>query len=298
MYAIAMAKDSFGPTDDKAKIEAAIRAAASAAARGVPLGEAVYQYILAKSNEPGLSVADRISRAVSLAENYAASEKPLNQISATPNEIKAQEASEKFAARRGAFPLGRGGNQFTDLKEAGVRSGVSSYVIADYTKQYSGMGFAPDTISTFAAVMLSSKDFRDLEGRGLKTYEIIAAARDTKAMGLTGKDDVEHAAHADAGVKDHLKRAHRAHTRGDDGTTRSEIDKADRANATVRDKDKQHHGEGLIDDFRKQHGIEPNAKATVDKIVKPQDTPDVSADAAAKTMFEKLKAKQVQLHKP
>lgn len=88
-------------TNDPVQTEAAIRAAATAAARGAPLVEACLSKIVAETNQPSLNVADRITRAVTMAEQFASQPKALNALSATPQEIQAAHAAAQFAARGG-----------------------------------------------------------------------------------------------------------------------------------------------------------------------------------------------------
>jgi hypothetical protein len=292
-----MPKKVSGTQDEQVRHESAVRAAAIAAARGVPLSEDVLLNILAKTSDPGLSIADRISRATSMAEQYVAAPKPVNLLSATPAQLAALGQQDGIEGRfingvwvPGASATSRGGNQFADLKETGARSGVAPSIIADYAKQYAGMGITPDAINTFAAVRLGAGDFRELEGRGLNAREIVAAARDTKSMGMTGKDDVEHAHYTDTGVKDHLKRAHRAQTHGDRDTARREVGRASDKNEAVSDQNKRKHGDALIHDFKVQHGMESG-----NSISKSRDVPDPQSIKAA---FEKLKAQKAPSPKP
>jgi hypothetical protein len=295
-----MAKKFSGTQDEKVRRESAVRAAAIAAARGVPLSEDVLLNILAKTNEPGLSDADRISRATSMAEQYVAAPKPVNLLSATPAQLAALGKQEGIEGGfihgvwvPGASATSRGGNQFAELKETGARSGVSATVIAEYTKQYAGMGFTPDAINTFAAVGLGAHDYRELEGRGLKAHEIVAAAHDTKTMGMTGKDDVEHAHYTDTGVKDHLKRAHRAQTHRDGDTARREVDNAVRGNEAITDQKKRAHGDALIHDFKVQHGMEADTANS-----KPRAISNPSDVDAARKLFEQLKAQRAKAPTP
>lgn len=52
---------------EKTRIENTVRVAAIAVAKGFPLTEATLTDIVAKTSDPGLSIADRIARATSMA---------------------------------------------------------------------------------------------------------------------------------------------------------------------------------------------------------------------------------------
>jgi hypothetical protein len=177
---------------------------------------------------------------------------------------------------------GGNGGRYAGMKDIGIASGVSPAVMSDYTRQYRGMGFGKDIISTFAEVRLNKHDFHELEQRGLKRHEIAAAARDTKAMGLRGKDDVEHAHYMVPPVKDHLKRAHKAHEHGDTDTEKHEVEGAERANAKVTDPKKKKHGDEGIKSYRKLHGLMPSASTPGSEAQK---------EATAKTIYQKGQAK-------
>lgn len=225
--------------------------------------------------------------------------KPLNASAATPAELAAHRASMGLAGQfAGAGMRGMrasdagasgasGGDRYADLREAGARSGVSAALIADYTRQYHGMGFGKDSIATFAAVQLGAHEFRELQQRGLKSGEIVRAARDLKDMGMTGKDNVEHAHHADPTVKGHLKRANKACAKGDKAGCEAEVEKAEQANEGVQDGNRKRHGSGLIEGYRQQKGLAPS-----NAVSRPQSAPDPKADAGAKKIFEELKAKK------
>jgi hypothetical protein len=183
------------------------------------------------------------------------------------------------ASRGDSGLAGNNSGRFAGMKEAGVSSGVSPTLIADYTRQYRGMGFGKDMISTFAAVHLDSQDFRELEQRGLKRHEIAAAARDTKGMGLLGKDDVEHAHYMARPVKDHLKRANSAHKRGDSAAENREVEGAERDNQRVTDPNRRKHGEEGIRSYRKIHGLMENNT--------PTGAPNPATEAGRKAAFQK-----------
>lgn len=91
---------------DKAHIENAVRTAALAAAKGVPMSEAYLSSIVAATSDPSLSIADRIQRATSMAEQYVTAPKPLNVSSATPQELAAQAQAAMQFAGSSRLPIG------------------------------------------------------------------------------------------------------------------------------------------------------------------------------------------------
>jgi hypothetical protein len=82
-----MAKTSTGTEEDRVQAENAVRAAAKSAARGAELGEAFLSKVVAETSDSSLSIADRVLRAATMAEQYVTSPKAINTISATPQEM-------------------------------------------------------------------------------------------------------------------------------------------------------------------------------------------------------------------
>jgi hypothetical protein len=169
----------------------------------------------------------------------------------------------------------------------GSTGGVSPAVIAQYTQQYSGMGFGSDMIRTFADVQLSRRDFDDLVAQGLKRSEIAAAAKDTKGMGLKGEGDVRAAHYATPGVKSHLKKAYGARNRGDNRGEEREVGEAGREAEKAKDAREKDSDKKLIEDYRARYQLKPD-----DEIAKPKE------NAAAKKIFDQLKAKSQASPKP
>jgi hypothetical protein len=85
--------------------------------------------------------------------------------------------------------IGTSSGRFAEMKEAGVRSGVSASLIDDYTKQYNGMGFSNSVIGTFASVQLGARDFMALEKQWGRN-EALKGAETAKMFGFKGKDGV------------------------------------------------------------------------------------------------------------
>ncbi|WP_375415646.1 hypothetical protein [uncultured Bradyrhizobium sp.] len=172
--------------DDIARIEESIRAAAKAAARGVPLGEAVLSRIVAETNQPGISIADRLSRAGAIAEQYAASPKPLNEISAAPQDIAAQsKATMAFGARVA-------GGHRPGISESGRESSKSNYQVLGNSDPRSMQAVTSANFagSAFAQAGLDFGTFSYLRGqdRSFTTQNILNAANDAKALGFGPKD--------------------------------------------------------------------------------------------------------------
>lgn len=65
------------------------------------------------------------------------------------------------AAARARAAGGTDADRYGDVRAAGTE--LSTAVVAEYTRQYSGMGFDQGTVNTFAAVQLGIGDFRLLE---------------------------------------------------------------------------------------------------------------------------------------
>lgn len=168
--------------DDIARIEESIRAAAKAAARGVPLGEAVLARIVAETIQPGLSIADRLSRAGAMAENYATAPKALNELSATPHEIAVQTIAAALPGARAARSIeskssSAGKRSYQQLGETDPRS-----LQVTTANNFAG--------SPFAAAGLDFGTFSYLRGqdRTLTAQNILNAANDAAALGFGARD--------------------------------------------------------------------------------------------------------------
>ena len=191
--------------DDIARTEASVRTAAIAAARGVPLGEAILEKIVAETNQPGLSVADRVSRAAVMAEQYAASPKPLNAISASPQEVAAQTAALAFVPSRfnGAIaqPVGLG--------ERGSGKGSYQALGSSDLRNLQTITSASFGSSAFASAGL---DFGTLaylrnQDRSFTAQNVLNAANDAKALGFGPRDRAAMLDHATIDRRDPKARA-------------------------------------------------------------------------------------------
>jgi hypothetical protein len=183
---IAMAKISAGTEQDKVQAENAVRAAAIAAARGAPLSKAILSKIVAETSDPSLSMADRVQRAVTMAEQYVTSPKALNEISATPQEIAAQSAAMNFASSRitgtaaqrsdnsGRTP-GKGGYQALGNSDPRGLQAVSSANFAGTSLAAAGLDFG-------MVSYLRSQD------RTFTAQNVLNAANDTRTLGFSPKD--------------------------------------------------------------------------------------------------------------
>jgi hypothetical protein len=170
---------------DKVTAENAVRAAAIAAARGAPLSEAFLSKIVAETSDPSLSMADRMLRASSMAEQYVTSPKALNTISATPQEIAAQTAAMGFASSRltGTAP------QFLD---SGRGSGKGNYqtlansepraLQALTASNFAGSPFGAAGLDFETVSYLRSQD------RTFTAQNVLSAANDARALGFGVKD--------------------------------------------------------------------------------------------------------------
>jgi hypothetical protein len=181
-----MAKISAGTEEDKTRAENSVRAAAIAAARGVPLSEAFLSKIVAETSDPSLSAADRMLRASNMAEQYVTSPKALNIISATPQEIAAQTAAiGSFGSRINGTPL-----QLADGSgHASSKGGYQALGNSD------ARGLQSITSSSFAGSSLAGAglDFEMVsylrsQNRTFTAQNVLDAANDTKALGFSVKD--------------------------------------------------------------------------------------------------------------
>lgn len=181
-----MPQDFSRSQDDTARIEAWVRSAALQAAKGASLGEAVLARIVAETSQPGLSIAQRLLRATTMAEQYVASPKPLNFLSATPEELNAQARSPAFLGTR--IP----GAQTIRSQEAGKAT-----TTRDYQTLASGDARALQSVtsanfagSPFALAGINYGTFSYLRGfdRSLTGQNILNAANDAKALGFKATD--------------------------------------------------------------------------------------------------------------
>jgi hypothetical protein len=181
-----MAKISAGTEEGKVQAENAVRGAAVAAARGAPLSKAILSKIVAETSDPSLSMADRMQRAATMAEQYVTSPKAINTISATPLEIAAQTAAMNFASSRIAgSALQRGDN-------SGRTSGRGGYQTLGNSDP---RGLQAVTSASFAATPFAAAglDFGMVsylrsQDRTFTAQNVLNAANDTKALGFSPKD--------------------------------------------------------------------------------------------------------------
>lgn len=176
-----MAKDISGPPDDKAKVESGVRAAAIAAARGVPLGEYVLSKIVAEASDPSLNEAERASRAASLGEHYAASEKPLNHLAATQGEIDRNAAAARFATQRGGLE---------EFAKARREKGGSEGTIESRDPRSSG------DYDKIAGGNIDRAVYKSLLAEGITPQQMRYAVPFAQALGWTDKDSVRNLANA------------------------------------------------------------------------------------------------------
>jgi hypothetical protein len=181
-----MAKISAGTVEDKARVENSVRAAAIAAARGAPLSKAILSKIVAETSDPSLSMADRVQRAATMAEQYVTSPKAINTISATPQEIAAQTAAMNFASSRIAGTAsqlgdnsgrtsGRGGYQALGNSDP---RGLQAVTAASFA----GSSFAAAGLDFGMVSYLRSQD------QTFTGQNVLNAASDTRALGFSPKD--------------------------------------------------------------------------------------------------------------
>jgi hypothetical protein len=181
-----MAKISAGTEEDKVKAENAVRVAAVAAARGAPLSKAILSKIVAETSDPSLSMADRVQRAATMAEQYVTSPKTINTISATPQEIAAQAAAMNFASSRIAGTASqRGDNSARTSSRSGYQALGNSDprgLQAVTSASFAGSSFAPAGLDFGMVSYLRSQD------RTFTAQNVLNAANDTKALGFSPKD--------------------------------------------------------------------------------------------------------------
>jgi hypothetical protein len=181
-----MAKILTVTEEDKVRAEASGRAAAIAAAKGAPLSEAFLSKVVAETSDPSLSVADRVLRAATMAEQYVTSPKAINTISATPQEIAAQTAAMNFASSRVAGSAaqladnsvrssGKGGYQALGNSDPRGLQAVTS-------ASFAGSSFAAAGLDFGIVSYLCSQD------RTFTTQNVLNAANDAKVLGFSPKD--------------------------------------------------------------------------------------------------------------
>jgi hypothetical protein len=181
-----MAKISAGTEEDKVRVEASVRAAAIAAAKGAPLSEAFLSKVVAETSDPSLSVADRVLRAATMAEQYVTSPKAINTISATPQEIAAQAAAVNFAPSR----ITRSAAQLADNSgRTSSRGGYQALSTSDplglqsvTSASFAGSSFAAAGLDFGMVTYLRSQD------RTFTAQNVLNAANDSKALGFSPKD--------------------------------------------------------------------------------------------------------------
>jgi hypothetical protein len=168
---------------DKALIENAVRTAALAAAKGVPMSEAYLASIVAATSDPSLSVADRIQRATSMAEQYVTAPKPLNVSSATPQELAAQAQAAMQFAGSSRLPIGH---------SRSADAGKSGYAGLSATDPRALQGITVDKFKG-SQIEGAGLDFGTLsylrgQDRTFTSQNILNAANDAKALGFSPKD--------------------------------------------------------------------------------------------------------------
>jgi hypothetical protein len=172
---------------DKAQIENAVRTAAIAAAKGVPLSEHYLSKIVAETSDPSLTVADRVQRAAAMAEQYVTAPKALNTLSASPQELAAQTtAAWQFAGSRlpaGAAP------RFADSASSHGKGGYGALAGSD-ARALQSITLDKLAGSPFEAAGL---DFRTLsylraQDRTFTAQNVLNAANDATRLGFSPRD--------------------------------------------------------------------------------------------------------------
>jgi hypothetical protein len=181
-----MTKISAGTEENKVRAENAVRAAAIAAARGAPLSKAFLAKIVAETSDPSLSMADRVQRAATMAEQYVTSPKAINTISATPQEIAAQTAAMNFASSRiPGSTSQRGDNSGRSSGKGGYQALSNSDprgLHAVTSASFAGSPFAAAGLDFGMVSYLRSQD------RTFTAQNVLNAANDTRALGFSPKD--------------------------------------------------------------------------------------------------------------
>ena len=180
---------------DKAQIENAVRTAAIAAAKGVPLSESYLSKIVADTSDPTLSIADRVQRAATMAEQYVTAPKALNTLSASPQEIAAQTtAAWQFA---GARLPGSASARFADSASGqgkgggyGVLAGSDARALQSITLgKFAGSPFEAAGLDFGTLSYLRSQD------RTFTARNVLNAANDATRLGFSPKDRAAMADH-------------------------------------------------------------------------------------------------------
>jgi hypothetical protein len=180
-----MAKIISGGTEqDKVGAENAVRAAAKSAARGAPLSEAFLSKIVAETSDSSLSVADRVLRAATMAEQYVTSPKPLNTVSATPQEIAAQTAAMNFTSSLIVGSVSQRGDNSASSRGGYQALGNSDPrgLLAVTSGNFANSSFAAAGLDFGVLSYLRSQD------RTFTAQNVLNAVNDTKALGFSPKD--------------------------------------------------------------------------------------------------------------
>jgi hypothetical protein len=179
-----MAKAKSGTELDRVAAENAVRSAAISAARGAPLSEAFLSKIVAETSDPSLSIADRVLRASSMAEQYVTSPKAVNTISATPQEIAAQSAAMRFASSR----LAGTPSQFADGR--GSSKGNYHALANSEARAFQALTAANFAGSPFAAAGLDfgMVSYLRTQDKTFTAQNVLNAANDARALGFGVND--------------------------------------------------------------------------------------------------------------
>jgi hypothetical protein len=147
------------------------------------LSESYLSSIVAATSDPTLSIADRIQRAASMAEQYVMAPRPLNVLSATPREIAAQStAAMHFASLRAAATVARQDSSAAKTGYAGLAANDPRLLQAITSDKFKG--------SVFEGVGLEYGTFSYLrnQDRSFTSQNIVNAANDAKALGFSPRD--------------------------------------------------------------------------------------------------------------
>jgi hypothetical protein len=180
-----MPSDTRGTQHDAVRIEASVRSAALAAAKGIPLGEAFLARIVAETSQPGLSIAERVSRASSMAQEFIAAPKPLNVHSATPHELSAQALATALPGARLGATTGMRAQQGSGNTKRDYQSLAGSDPNALQGVTGTSFGGTP-----FAAAGMNYGTFNYLrsQDRSFTSQNIMNATGDAKALGFGAND--------------------------------------------------------------------------------------------------------------
>jgi hypothetical protein len=265
-----MAKDSFGTQDDKARVENSVRAAAIAAARGVHLSESVLDNIVAETNGPGLSIADRISRASSMAEQYVAAPKPVNYLSATPAELAALGKQEGV---KGRFLI----------------DGVTGYVDRDGRNVDSKERRSSAEYDKLASGTVDRATLSALLNEGFTKQQINDAAFTAQALGWKDRQSVKNLAYAGKEFSTLAEQHEQARKDGDTAKMAATMQKM-REERDHADGKQKAGMTGIIDKIEKLHAAKTESSLQTKA---EQKAPSPQTDADQKAVYEALKKKQV-----